>query len=209
MATRAPASSTRSRRPASGSPAPSAGERRRPVPARPGRRPLRRARLARRARIRPRAGRRVWIDAHGDLNRPETSPTRQRARNGARGGARPRRPGSRATPGRRLPSTARASRSSARAARPGRARAHREYGSARLDDEHDRPTRAWSARCGRRSSTSPATTSSTSVSTWTRSTPGSHRASARRSRWARYREAHLALELVADANCCRRSTSSR
>ena len=35
----------------------------------------------------------LWLDAHGDLNRPETSPERQRPRDAARRGARPRRPG--------------------------------------------------------------------------------------------------------------------
>ena len=46
-------------------------------PARPRRRPLDRDRDARRPRRAPRAGPGgvIWIDAHGDLNTPETSPT--------------------------------------------------------------------------------------------------------------------------------------
>ena len=38
-----------------------------------------------------RPGGAIWIDAHGDLNSPETTPERQRARHGARRGARARR----------------------------------------------------------------------------------------------------------------------
>ena len=142
----------------------------------------------------------LWIDAHGDLNRPSTSPTGNvhgmplAAALGV-GGDGVRRATLYPTPSvdargaRRHP-----------LARPGRARADQGARRARLHDERDRPARrrARAARRARRSSR--ARRSCTSASTSTPSTRCSRRASARRcSGGLSYREAHLALELVAES----------
>ena len=159
-----------------------AGATRRRAAARARRRPLGRARHARRhggGRTGP--GGAVWIDAHGDLNTPRDLAERQRARHGARGGARPRRRRVRATTTGRC----RRSRREARArrlplARPGRARGAEPARRQGVHDERGRPARHRDVHARGARARAPAPRSCTSRSTWTSSIPTTRPASARR-----------------------------
>ena len=148
--------------------------------ARPRRRPLGRDRHARRARAPPRPGGVLWIDAHGDLNRPDTSPSGNvhgMPLAAALGVAGPRFD----TDAWPVPSVERAALVGVRASRPGERRSACAgwRRASVVHDERGRPDRP-SAPCASRSRSSPARASCTSASTWTRSIPRSRPVSGRR-----------------------------
>ena len=141
----------------------------------------------------------LWIDAHGDLNRPRPrrAATSTACRSPPRSASRATR--SRATPGRRRRSSGPRS-SGVRSLDAAERELIGELEGEGVHDERHRPPRA-RAR-GARVARVPARArrSCTSASTSTRSTRCSRPASARRFRGGlSYREAHLALELVAES----------
>ena len=141
----------------------------------------------------------LWIDAHGDLNRPTTSPTGNvhgmplAAALGAAGDAFV----SDAFP---TPSVTKAALVGVRSLDPGERELIAELGIRVFTMTRDRPPRRRACDRGRARPSWRARASCTSASTSTPSTRCSRPASARRCRGGlSYREAHLALELLAES----------
>ena len=148
----------------------------------------------------------LWIDAHGDLNTPETTPSGNvhgmpLAAALGRGG-----PGFE-SPAWTLPAVEarRVSVIGARELDPGERALIGELGLARVHHERDRPAGHRGAWSPRRSSAPRARGSCTSRSTWTALDPDVAPGVGTAVRGGlTYREAHLAMELVAESGllCC-------